>query len=232
MDVYKKIEQLVHAGNEEEVKVFISNLQHADAVSVKLHCLGSAIVCKNYEVVEYCIGQIPSQTNTVHLFKLSIRNQDHKMVDILLRNTPNRFTCSEAVLEAIEHNDLTTIQKLFNLCTFQLEPLRFLLHAGKHGSLNSLKYLLSKKPQEDTTMQVLLRQPLPPQSIEKGIEILDTTMEYCSTHLLKKTARNYAGYSSNSYVQRLCDYSEARSQHQAINSALTNQGLKTVRRKI
>jgi len=234
MNVYAKISELVHSGNIEEIKILMQNVSPCSITSATLHCLKEAVACQNYEVVEHYIGQIPSETSTAYLFKMSIRVQDHKMVDILLQNTPNRFTCSEALLEAIEHYDVTTMQKIFDISTYSVEPLRFLLLAGKHGNSKALQYLLNKAPQEDDNMRVLLSGILHVEnlSLDEGSRVLDVAMEYSSLNLLKKFFAGHSKNPSNYYAQRLCDYYKVRCQYEAINSAINTHGVKTTSRKM
>lgn len=234
METYNKIAQLVHSGKIEEVKTLMQTVPPSDTISATLQCLRAAVSYQNYEIVEHYIVQVPSETHTAHLLKMSVHARDYKMLGILLKNTPNRFTCAEALLEAIEYDDVPSVAQLFGLSTFASEPLRFLLHAGKHGSSKALLYLLNNATQEDDTMRVLVRQSLRPEnlSFQQGGRILDLAMEHSSTNLLKKIATGCSKDSTNYYAQRLLAYCEVRFQHQAISHALNTQGVKTSPRKM
>lgn len=221
MDIYSKLSQLVHMGEFENVKTILNNVHHPDKHHLYVQCLRSSVAAQRYDMADYFIQSVPSCADTAHFFKVAIRESDHQMVDILLKNKPSQTVCSEAVFEAIEYNDITTIQKMLSLSHFVSEPSNYMACAIRNGSSQSLIYLLQSQPPSDEVMEVLLLEALHSgYQDQNALQILDDTMSYSSINVLQKIAKKYENSSRIFQVQRLVEYCGIRVQHDAITAAI------------
>ena len=217
MDIYLKVAQLVHSGDFDQVKKILNNIHHPHKVSLEKQCLQSAVACQRYDIVEYFIVNLPSHVDTAQLFKIAIRRQDHQMVDLLFKNNPNHKVCSEALMEAIEHDDIQSIKKLTPLSWFPSEPDHYVIRAVHLSCLQSAQYLLGVQPLN--SMVEVLEAAI--HADPTAQRMLDVVMDYASLTDLKEVADRYNRKSNNLLMQRLFAHVDILTQRQTIVAAIT-----------
>lgn len=221
MDIFLKLSQLVHAGEFEKVQTTLNNINHPDKHRLYIQCLHSSVAAQRYDMAAHFIKSVPSHADTAHFFKVAVRENDHKMVDILLTNHPNSTVCSEAVLEAVEYNNATTIEKMLLLSNFVSNPTECMASAIRHGSFQSLLCLLQMRPPTDETMEMLLIQSLYSGHQDKnGLQAIDVVMPYSSIDVMQKVIKNCGNLFQNALFQRLVETCAVRVQHNAITAAV------------
>lgn len=216
MDIYLKVAQLVHAGDFSQVKKILNNINHPNKMSLEMQCVQSAVSCQRYDMVEYFIANLPSRADTAQFFKIAIRRQDHKMVDLLFKNRPNHKVCSEALMEAIEHDDIQSIKKLTPLSWFPSEPDHYVIRAVHLGCLQSAQYLLGVQPLN--SMVGILKAAI--HANPTAQQMLDVVMDYATLTDLKEVADQYSRKSNNPLMQRLFAHVDIFTQHQTISAAI------------
>lgn len=221
MDIYLKLSQLVHTGDFEQVKKILNNIHHPNKVSLEIQCICSAVACQRYDIVEYFMGGVPSYKDTAQFFKVAIRAQDHKMVDLLFQNKPNKKVCSEALLEAIKHDDLYSIKKLLPHSLFASDPGFYIAHAIELGCLHSVNYLLPAQPLDSATATKLLKTAIHVVSVDDWTakQVLDTIVGCTPVVDLKNLANKYNRKADNCLILHLFDCVDILTQHQTITEA-------------